>query len=257
MKWVRSLETILALLVVLSVFGLRCAFSSAKALADETLLPRLQMTAATITPFLAYAAALGIAAFIPGPGVAGLVGQSLGNGARAGLFFLAGIALGDIVYLTVAVAGLAALAEIFAEALLVVKILGGAYLVYLAVIFWRSKGGLVGVRAAKDHSGVRALLAGFAVTLGNPKTIVFYLALLPTVMDLHAVGISQWAVLAPLTVVVLFTVLSPYALVAAKARGLMMRPQALRRLNRVAGGIIGTAGAAILGEAAVSAWRRV
>lgn len=93
------------------------------------------MTTAAIAPFLAYAAALGIAAFIPGPGVAGLVGQSLGNGLRASLFFLAGLALGDLVYLAVAVAGLAALAEIFAEALLVVKILGGAYLVYLGVIF--------------------------------------------------------------------------------------------------------------------------
>ncbi|MAU95369.1 MAG: lysine transporter LysE [Fulvimarina sp.] len=215
------------------------------------------MTAAALTPFLAYAAALGIAAFIPGPGVAGLVGQSLGNGLRAALFFLAGIALGDVVYLTVAVAGLAALAELFAEALLVVKILGGAYLVYLAVLFWRSEGGLARIEASRERSGRKAFLAGFAVTLGNPKTIVFYLALLPSVLDLRAVGIGQWSVLAPLTVLVLFAVLSPYALLGAKARGLMMRPQAVRRLERVAGGVIGGAGALILGEAAVAAWRRM
>ncbi|MBO0903224.1 LysE family translocator [Jiella sonneratiae] len=210
-----------------------------------------------ITPYLAYAAALGIAAFIPGPGVAGLVGQSLGNGLRAALFFLAGIALGDLTYLTVAVAGLAALAEIFAEALIVVKILGGAYLVYLGVVFWRHRGGLADLRAAKTRSASRAFLAGYTITLGNPKTIVFYLALLPTVLDLHAVTLGQWMLLAPLTVLVLFAVLSPYAFVAARARSLMTRPAALRRLNRVAAGIIGGAGALILGEAAVAAARRV
>ncbi len=214
------------------------------------------MTAA-IAPYFAYAAALGVAAFIPGPGVAGLVGQSLGNGLRASLFFLAGLALGDLVYLTIAVAGLAALAEIFSDALLVVKILGGAYLIYLACLFWTSRGGLADLHAAKARSGLRAFFAGFTVTLGNPKTIVFYLALLPSVLDLDGVGVPQWSVLALLTVVVLFVVLSPYALIGARARALMTRPTALRRLNRVAGGIIGGAGALILGEAAVSAIRRV
>lgn len=215
------------------------------------------MTAAVIAPYLAYAAALGIAAFIPGPGVAGLVGQSLGGGLRASLFFLAGLALGDLVYLTIAVAGLAALAEIFAEALLAVKILGGAYLIYLGYLFWTSRGGLAELRTTRARSGRRAFLAGFTVTLGNPKTIVFYLALLPTVLDLDTVGVPEWSVLVVLTVLVLIVVLSPYAFVAAKARALMTRPAALRRLNRLAGGIIGGAGALILGEAAVSALRRV
>lgn len=81
--------------------------------------------------------------------------------------------------------------------------------------------------------------------------------MLPTVLDLHAIGVSEWSVLSILTVLVLFAVLSPYALVAARARALMTRPAALRRLNRVAGGIIGGAGALILGEAAVSVVRRV
>ncbi|TFF18397.1 LysE family translocator [Jiella endophytica] len=215
------------------------------------------MTTASIAPFAAYAAALGIAAFIPGPGVAGLVGQSLGSGLRAALFFLAGLALGDLAYLTIAVAGLAALAEIFAEAFLVVKILGGAYLIYLATVFWRNRGGLAELHAAKARSGARSLLAGFMVTLGNPKTIVFYLALLPSVLDLRGVGVSQYVVLSILTILVLFLVLSPYAFVAAKARGMMTRPQAIRRLNRAAGGVIGGAGALILGEAAVAALRRV
>ncbi|MBO0664296.1 LysE family translocator [Jiella sp. MQZ9-1] len=221
------------------------------------------MTAPLLAPLFAYAAALGVAAAIPGPGVAALVGQSLGNGLRAALFFLAGLALGDLVYLTVAVAGLAALAEIFAEAFFVVKLVGGAYLIDLGWRFWTSDGAS-GALAAADklraarsaRRGLKAFLSGFTVTLGNPKTIVFYLALVPSVLDLKGVGFGEWALLAAITIVVLFTVLSPYALLAAKAGRVMSAPATLKRLNRIAGGFVSGAGALILGEAVVTLTRR-
>ena len=89
-----------------------------------------------LTIYLAYAAALAIAAVIPGPGVAALVGQALGGSFRSCFFFLAGLALGDVVYLTVAVAGLAAVASLFSGAVVIIKILSGAYLLYLAWQFW-------------------------------------------------------------------------------------------------------------------------
>ncbi len=210
----------------------------------------------TFTPLFAYAAALSIAAVIPGPGIAALVGQSLGSGLRASLFFLAGIVLGDVVYLTVAVAGLAAIAQVFAGAFLVVKILGGAYLVYLAYKFWTSKAGLTQVAGVRGRTGFQATLAGFAITLGNPKTIVFYLALLPTVLDLNAVGTIDWAALSLITVAVLVAILTPYAVLAAKARGMMQQSSALTRLNRCAAGIIGGAGVLILGQALANVARR-
>lgn len=210
----------------------------------------------SLAPLLTYAAALAIAAVIPGPGVAALVGQALGNGLRSALFFLGGIALGDVIWLTIAVAGLAALAQIFAGALLVVKILGGAYLVWLAWKFWTSPTGLIRAEGARQQSGMRSCLAGLTVTLGNPKTIIFYMALLPSVLDLRQVHPGQWSLLTLLTVLVLFAVLSPYAVLAAKARGMMKSGQALARINRAAAGIIGAAGVLILGQAAQALTRR-
>ncbi|MEM7446580.1 MAG: LysE family translocator [Pseudomonadota bacterium] len=210
----------------------------------------------TIAPLIAYALALSIAAIIPGPGIAALVGQALGGGLRASMFFLAGLTLGDLVYLSVAVAGLAALAQVFAGAFLVVKILGGLYLMYLAYKLWTGGSKLTRVGDAGNRTGLKAFLAGFAITLGNPKTIVFYLALLPTVLDLQAVGPTQWLLLSLLTIAVLFVTLTPYAVLAHRARQLMAHSDALGRLNRVAAGIIGSAGALILGQAASSAIRR-
>jgi threonine/homoserine/homoserine lactone efflux protein len=205
-----------------------------------------------LTPFIAYAAALALAVAIPGPGIAALVGQSLGMGFRASLPFIAGVAAGDFVYLTAAVAGLAALAQAFAGALLIIKILGALYLVYLAYRFWTSKAGLTHVDAMQNRSGRRAFITGFVVTLGNPKAIVFYLALLPAVLDLETIGLAQWALLEVLTVMVLFAVLVPYAALAAKAREFMTQSNALVRLNRTAAIAIGGAGVVILAQAVLA-----
>ncbi|MFV0408122.1 MAG: LysE family translocator [Paracoccus sp. (in: a-proteobacteria)] len=208
------------------------------------------------TTLFTYAAALAIAAAIPGPGIAALVGQALGSGLRASLFFLAGLALGDVIYLTIAVAGLAALAKTFAGVFLVVKILGGFYLIYLAWKFWTSETGLVKPEGVRRRGDLTAALAGLTVTLGNPKTIIFYMALLPSVLDLRNVGVALWVELVAVTVLVLFAVLIPYAVLATKARGMMKSSDTLNRINRVAGAIIGTAGMVILGQAARSIARR-
>lgn len=210
----------------------------------------------TIAPYLAYVAALGIAAVIPGPGIAALVGQALGGNQRASAMFLAGIALGDVTYLTVAVVGLAAIAKAFAGAFIVIKLLGGAYLLYLAFKFWTSDAGLTKVQKAGARSDGGSFLAGYFVTLGNPKTIVFYLALLPTVLDLNNVHVAQWSVLSVLTILVIFAALAPYMLLASKARTMMKQPKALKRLNRFAAAFIGGAGTLILTEAASAALKR-
>lgn len=209
-----------------------------------------------IASLLPYAAALGLAAAIPGPGVAAIVGQSMGSGLKAALFLLAGIALGDVVYLTVAIAGLAAIAQAFASLFLIVKMLGGAYLIYLAVKLWKSTSGATRLAAPEGRTNLGALLTGFSVTMGNPKTIVFYLALLPTVLDLKGVDLMQWTLLVGVTVCVLTATLVPYAVLAARARGMMTKSGALSRLNRVASSIIGATGMLILGQAAATLARR-
>lgn len=208
-------------------------------------------------PYLTYAAALSIAAAIPGPGIAALVGQSLSGNIRAAMCFLAGLALGDVIFLTVAVVGLAAVAQTFAAGFALIKLAGAAYLIWLAWQFWTTPAGATGIQTGTRRSDTRAFIAGLSVTLGNPKTIVFYLAILPSVMDLNAVGLSMWATLAVLTVVILFAVLTPYVVLAVRARHVMTQPAALRRMNRIAGTILGGAGAVMIGETASAALRRM
>ncbi len=205
---------------------------------------------------LTYALALGIAAAIPGPGVTALVWQALAGGMRPAAAFVLGMVLGDLVYLTLAVAGLAALAELFAGALLAIKVLGGVYLIYLAIRLWRAGPAVVRLEGGGQRGLIASTLAGFTLTLGNPKSIIFYMALLPTVVDLGGIGVTQWLMLCLATVLVLLVTLVPYAFLAHRARRMFGQSSALVRLNRWAAGFIGAAGVLILGEAATAVARR-
>lgn len=199
----------------------------------------------TITGFLTYTLALGIAAAIPGPGVIALVARALGSGFRSTLPMVLGLALGDVVYLSAAVLGLAYIASTFGTVFMVIKYVGVAYLLWMAVSFWRQ--GVTAEKVAAQSAGdaLSSFLAGFMVTLGNPKVIVFYLALLPTFLDLSTVTPVDFAVLIALTFAVLVAVMVPYIGLAGRARHMLQSPRALKMLNRIAASFLAGAATAI------------
>ncbi|TGQ07857.1 LysE family translocator [Mesorhizobium sp. M2E.F.Ca.ET.219.01.1.1] len=200
----------------------------------------------TLTGFLAYSAALGVAAAIPGPGVTALVARALGSGFRSSLAMSFGLMLGDLTYLTAVVLGLAFVAQTFGLVFLAIKWAGVAYLAFLAWRFWTSGITPENIEARKAKGGlVSSFIAGLTVTLGNPKTMIFYLAITPTIVDLKAITFADYAILALLTVAVLFVVLVPYLALAAKARWFLKSPRALKVLNRTAAGFMMGAAAAI------------
>lgn len=200
----------------------------------------------TLAGFIAYSAALAIAAAIPGPGVTALVARALGSGFRSSLFMSFGLVLGDLTYLTAVVLGLAFVAQTFGTVFLVIKWLGVAYLAWLAWTFWNTGITPETVKARKGKGGAwTSFLAGLVLTLGNPKTMIFYLALTPTLVDLRTITFADYGILAALTVAVLLVVLVPYLVLAAKARSLLAAPRALKALNRTAAAFLAGAAATI------------
>jgi threonine/homoserine/homoserine lactone efflux protein len=200
----------------------------------------------TLTGFLAYSGALALAAAIPGPGVTALVARALGSGFRSSLFMSLGLILGDLTYLTAVVLGLALVAQTFGIVFLAIKWLGVVYLAWLAWTFWTGGITAENVEAKMGRGGLAAsFLAGLTVTLGNPKTMIFYLAITPTIVDLKTLTLADYGVLVGLTVLVLLVVLVPYLVLAAKARWFLRTPRALKLLNRTAAGFMAGAAAAI------------
>jgi threonine/homoserine/homoserine lactone efflux protein len=198
------------------------------------------------TGLVVFASALFIAAASPGPGIAAIVARVLGRGTGGAVAFTAGVAVGDVVWLTIAILGLSALAQAFHGVFEAVKYAGAAYLLYLAWKMWTAQVAAHAIAVAPSREKpLRLFLGGLAVTMGNPKVMVFYLALLPSLIDVARVTALGYAALVAATLSVLGIVFTGYVLLAARARRLFTSLRALRMVNRGTGAVMAGAAAAI------------
>jgi len=197
-----------------------------------------------LTALIVFATALLVAAASPGPGIIAIVARVIGRGSRGAMAYAAGFVIGDLVWLTVAILGLAVVAQAFAQVFLVIKYAGAVYLLYLAYRMWTAPAQAIDVAADTGGEGRgRLFLTGLAISLGNPKVMAFYVALLPSLIDVTRVTVTGFAELAAICIAVLTIVLGIYVIAAARARTLFTSPRAMRLLNRTGGTML--AGAAV------------
>ncbi len=141
--------------------------------------------------------AFGLTAFvvivIPGPSVLFVVGRALACGRRVAVLTVIGNALGEYVQVIAVAIGVGALAEQSVAAFTVLKLAGGAYLIYLGVRTFRERGSLAAALAATapTRSDRRAFAEGWIVGATNPKTIVFLAAILPQFVSRAAGGVPE------------------------------------------------------------------
>jgi threonine/homoserine/homoserine lactone efflux protein len=198
----------------------------------------------SLAALLIFSSALMVAAASPGPAVAAILARVLSKGARKAISFTAGIIIGDVVWLGLAVLGLAVLAHSFSLLFMIIKYIGVLYLLYLAFKLWTTPIQAAGLNPVASAENPYALFfTGLAVTMGNPKAMMFYLAVLPTLIDVKAIGFIAYLEFALATCLVLTSIFGIYIVLAARARTLMTRPQTLRRLNQ--GSSVMMAGAAL------------
>lgn len=187
---------------------------------------------------LAFAAMSFLLIVVPGPSVLFTVGRALALGRRAALSSVAGNAVGAYVLVVAVAFGVGALVERSVVAFTVLKLAGAAYLVYLGVKAWRQRGPLlVGISDESPRGGLRTLWEGFAVGLANPKTIVFFAAVLPQFVDPdlgHVVG--QMMLLGLVFVGIALASDSAWGLGASVAREWFARsPRRLAAVSRIGG----------------------
>ncbi len=183
-----------------------------------------------------------LAAALPGPAQGALIAQVLSRGGASTLSFVAGMVAGNAVWLLAALFGLSALAVRFEAAFIAVKWLGVAYLLFIAWKLWTANG--VSDEAPSSGAGSRGLLAGALLTLGNPKAVVFFGAVLPHAFDLTALSAFEAMVILGLGVAVDLAVQSIYLLAATQARAFIRSPRSMRLVNRSSAGLM--AGSAAL-----------
>jgi threonine/homoserine/homoserine lactone efflux protein len=169
---------------------------------------------------LAFALVSALLIAVPGPSVLFVIGRSLALGRRGGLLSVIGNAAGELVQ----IAGVAlGLGVVLAESVLlftVVKFAGAAYLIYLGIqAVLHRRGGSAGPDPSRPATTRRILREGFIVGATNPKSVVFFVAVLPQFVD-HAAGAIplQLALLGATFLAIALVSDSIWALAAGTAR---------------------------------------
>jgi len=185
----------------------------------------------------------------PGPGIFAIIARALSAGFVSALALILGLMVGDIVWIGLSAAGLAALAESFGQAFVVLKIIGGIYLGWLGIQAWRKPIAVMDEAEAKPIATGESLgsvfMGGIAVNMSSPKSMVFYLAVLPSFIDPATAGLTGILRVLAVAMPVLLVVASSYAFTASRARHLFRSPVAMRWLNRTSGSLLMAVGAVV------------
>tara|TARA_B110000090_G_scaffold47124_1_gene53506 strand:- start:382 stop:1005 length:624 start_codon:yes stop_codon:yes gene_type:complete len=204
----------------------------------------------TVELSVAYFVAVLIFSITPGPGVFALMAKALKQGGNACWGLSLGMTMSDIIYLLLVVWGLAYIANEYQLIFTLIRWCGATYLFYLAWQVWHAPIELntaaVTVTRSKGADFVLSYAEGMLISATNPKVMLFYIAFLPTFIDL-AVLTSQGVVLVVgLNFVALMMGLTVIAFSAGKARKLFSQHKSVQRLNRITAGLMGSAGLLIL-----------
>lgn len=190
----------------------------------------------------AFAAMSFVLIVIPGPSVLFVVGRALAQGRRAALTTVVGNTLGAYVLIVAVAFGIGAVVERSVLVFTVLKLAGAAYLVYLGVKAWRERGSLHaavtgGGAGAHGVGGRRTFWEGFAVGVTNPKTLVFFAAVLPQFVDRDQGHVAAQMLLLGLVFnVIALASDAAWGLLAATARDWFARsPQRLSLVGGVGG----------------------
>jgi threonine/homoserine/homoserine lactone efflux protein len=200
-----------------------------------------------LSHLLTFAVAAALLIALPGPSVLFVIGRTLALGRRAGLLSVVGNAGGMLVQTSLVALGVGAIVAQSIVVLTVIKFAGAAYLVYLGIQAIRHRRAATApVERSAPRSTLRLLGEGFVVGVTNPKSIIFFVAILPQFVDPHAGGIPfQLAELGLAFVLLALVMDSSWVLTAGAARHWFARtPKRLSQLGAVGGVVmIGLGGA--------------
>ncbi len=195
--------------------------------------------------WLAFVGAAVAISVSPGAGAVQSMATGLTHGLRRGVWSIAGLQIGLMTQLLVVAVGVGAAVSQSLLAFTVIKWIGVAYLLYLAVRQWRGTaedlGASVGVQA--DGSRLALLVRGSLVNMTNPKGLVFLLAVLPQFVMPTEPLLPQYLTIAATMTVVDVAVMAAYTGLAARLLGWLHTPRQQAVLSRTLSGMF--AGAAV------------
>jgi len=176
-----------------------------------------------------------ILAVTPGPGVFASMAKAVAEGFKSALFFIGGLALGDVLFLVAALLGLSVIAKMLGSMFFLIRLTGGIYLIYLGFKIFRSTVFEKRTTSNSKTNFRQSFVAGFLTTMGNPKPILFYASVLPTIIDINKVKFTDALIMIALIPSVTFLVVGSYSYVASLSHKTNMSDKLQSRINKTAG----------------------
>ncbi|WP_421913110.1 LysE family translocator [Mesorhizobium sp.] len=195
----------------------------------------------TLTAFLAYCAAITLAAATPGPAMFAVITSGVSRGFVRAFMAGIGVAAGDAVLVTLALLGLVALAQTFEWVFHLLKYAGAAYLVFLGVRMWRAAATQSAESRTSQAKLSRSFFLGASIALGNPKAILFHASIMPLILNLDTLTFADGLAVVAVVISVNILTMGLYAALAGRASSWFKTPGRMRLMNRFAGSaMIGT-----------------
>ena len=186
-----------------------------------------------------YAGALLILFLTPGPVWLALLARTLAGGFAGAWPLALGVVVGDLLWPLAAIFGLTWIVSVYGEFMLVLRWVGAAIFLVMGIQLIRHAGRALHADGRLTRPGVwPGFAAGLVAILGNPKAILFYLGVLPGFFDLSTIGTVDIVAIVAVSVLVPFCGNLIFALGIDRLRLLLQSPEALRRANQIAGGLL-------------------
>jgi threonine/homoserine/homoserine lactone efflux protein len=193
--------------------------------------------------WLAYVATCAVVLAIPGPTILLVLSYSIAHGRPATFPVVAGVALGDSLAISLSLVGLGTLLAASALWFTLIKWMGGLYLIYLGIKLIRGSDKITQMEAdPMKKSSLKLFSSAFMVTALNPKSIVFFIALLPQFISAsHPVTPQLW-ILGVTFVALAIVGATSYAIFAASLRRFLASQSAQKIYGRTGGSLLCGAG---------------
>jgi len=188
----------------------------------------------TLSSIVALFSAMVVLASIPSVSVLAVSTRAATSGFVHGLFTTIGIVLGDIIFIIIAIWGLSFLSETMGSLFVIIKYMGGAYLILLGIGLCRLKSKKFETDKVVKSSLLSSFMTGLLITLGDQKATLFYLGFFPAFINIYKISYLDTIIIIAITTVAVGGVKLGYAIMADRSR-LLMTPQIIKGINIVAG----------------------
>jgi threonine/homoserine/homoserine lactone efflux protein len=200
----------------------------------------------TIASIAALLGSMIVLAIVPSVSVLAVTARAAAFGFSHGLFTALGIVVADILFILLAVYGLALIAELMGDQFRLIQYIGAAYLLWLGISLWRADAKARAADTVEQSSWLSSFLTGLLITLGDQKAILFYLGFFPAFIDLSTMTAADTLIIIAVAILGVGGAKLVYAFLADRASQMFRDSQALRGLNRLAAAVMISVGIALL-----------